>query len=85
MACSILCNYYVYEYSIEALRCLLFHGDGGHIGGKNCIESMEAALQYGRHHHGKSKQPKASICACDTCCFFLHAVIITTYSMDKAN
>ena len=37
---------------IEALHCLLFHGDGGHIGGQNCIESMEAALQYGRHHHG---------------------------------
>ena len=46
---------------IEALHCLLFHGDGGHIGGQNCIESMEAALQYGRHHHGKSKQRKASI------------------------
>ena len=29
--------------TIEALRCLLFHGDGGHIGGQNCIESMEAA------------------------------------------
>ena len=40
------------EDPIEALRCLLFHGDGGHIGGQNCIESMEAALQYGRHHHG---------------------------------
>ena len=49
------------QINIEALHCLLFHGDGGHIGGKNCIESMEAALQYGRHHHGKSKQRKASI------------------------
>ena len=51
---------YALEHA-EALRCLLFHGDGGHIGGQNCIESMEAALQYGRHHHGKSKQRKASI------------------------
>ena len=37
-----------------------------HIAGQNCIESMEAALQYGRHHHGKSKQRKASQLASTT-------------------
>ena len=42
----------VSQLCMNPLRCLLFHGDGGHIGGQNCIESMEAALQYGRHHHG---------------------------------
>ena len=52
------CIYNNCLHAIEALRCLLFHGDGGHIGGKNCIE---AALQYGRHHYRKSKQCKASI------------------------
>ena len=58
---GVACEYTKFLVSIEALRCLLFHGDGGHIGGQNCIESIEAALQYGRHHYGKSKQRKASM------------------------